>query len=488
MRAWDHSDLQGSPASGEGTPEHAIYGEILQKRALVKQQSELLSAAYNARQEALFLSDEVMAKALNCSVGGFQGMLDGRNGINIEQMTTLARLLSVEPEDLLSFLPPDDALIQRLTAPLPDLFQLQHRLPAPLQELLASVADTEMDYGDLEDLQKEVALHGYTFEFGLEAEPFNLRPMTPQEIRDRDQAPDDDLYIVSDQADGVAQQQERITWLTHDTKTPIFSANSALAADQGRVFLKLPTEAQLADFIKPNPGGAPLLHVANDLVKALVYTHSAEGGFISEPAYQGDGLIGGLDAHGLAAVLNLPSMLTGGLLAKEHAEDALREVMKFHDVEFARVASLVFKAASSADDLRMAQRETLKGLGPVTHGLRDLGELVHSFDDMLPDVGYTARYGLQFSFEPGAYDPDAGWSTPCDEDDIAESIQENQTSVVLAFTLESTIELDPGNITPDSIRAAYLRKLTRLSDEDLMQALDAPAHTAAAESSTPNRP
>jgi hypothetical protein len=61
-----------------------------------------------------------------------------------------------------------------------DLFNHIDKLPAIVQEVIARYAlDTEdsADYRTCQDLLDEISVHGYTFDYGLDAIPCNLRKL-----------------------------------------------------------------------------------------------------------------------------------------------------------------------------------------------------------------------------------------------------------------------------------------------------------------------
>lgn len=58
-----------------------------------------------------------------------------------------------------------------------DLFEDYENIPANVQAILNDYELEESDYNTLNDLQNELAEVGYTFEFGLDAQPFALRPI-----------------------------------------------------------------------------------------------------------------------------------------------------------------------------------------------------------------------------------------------------------------------------------------------------------------------
>lgn len=56
-----------------------------------------------------------------------------------------------------------------------DLFQNINALPEEIQEILAKYNDDEFSYDNFKALEEELKPFGYTFDWGLSAEPFNLR-------------------------------------------------------------------------------------------------------------------------------------------------------------------------------------------------------------------------------------------------------------------------------------------------------------------------
>jgi hypothetical protein len=80
-----------------------------------------------------------------------------------------------------------------------DLFENMASLPANVRELLESRASDELEYSELQELLKDVEALGYTFEFGLDAQPFGLRKMTDAEIAARAEA------------SGATEQDEALT-------------------------------------------------------------------------------------------------------------------------------------------------------------------------------------------------------------------------------------------------------------------------------------
>lgn len=60
-----------------------------------------------------------------------------------------------------------------------DLFETPELIPSGVQAILESFGEDECpnDYRDLERLLKLINPLGYTFDYGLDAEPFNLRKL-----------------------------------------------------------------------------------------------------------------------------------------------------------------------------------------------------------------------------------------------------------------------------------------------------------------------
>lgn len=56
-----------------------------------------------------------------------------------------------------------------------DLFETPEMLPIEVQNLLNSFADSEQSYKACEELEVALKSLGYTFEWGLDASPYNLR-------------------------------------------------------------------------------------------------------------------------------------------------------------------------------------------------------------------------------------------------------------------------------------------------------------------------
>ena len=60
-----------------------------------------------------------------------------------------------------------------------DLFETPELIPNELQEVLETFNEDECpnDYRDLERLLKLIEPLGYTFDYGLDSEPYGLRPI-----------------------------------------------------------------------------------------------------------------------------------------------------------------------------------------------------------------------------------------------------------------------------------------------------------------------
>lgn len=63
-----------------------------------------------------------------------------------------------------------------------DLFETPELIPHEVQNILESFNEEECpnDYRDLERLLKLIEPLGYTFDYGLDAEPYDLRPIDIQ--------------------------------------------------------------------------------------------------------------------------------------------------------------------------------------------------------------------------------------------------------------------------------------------------------------------
>lgn len=56
-----------------------------------------------------------------------------------------------------------------------DLFETPEKLPAEVQHILENFAEREQTYENCQQLEQALKPHRYTFTWGLDAEPFNLR-------------------------------------------------------------------------------------------------------------------------------------------------------------------------------------------------------------------------------------------------------------------------------------------------------------------------
>lgn len=68
-----------------------------------------------------------------------------------------------------------------------DLFQYQDELPGHIQAILRQFNDLELDrgiqYTDLINLGKELAIYGYEFDFYLDCVPYNLKKVKNERIK-----------------------------------------------------------------------------------------------------------------------------------------------------------------------------------------------------------------------------------------------------------------------------------------------------------------
>lgn len=60
-----------------------------------------------------------------------------------------------------------------------DLFEYYEEQPQEVSEILSRYEIEELDYIECENLLAELEAVGYTFDYGLCAEPFNLRKILP---------------------------------------------------------------------------------------------------------------------------------------------------------------------------------------------------------------------------------------------------------------------------------------------------------------------
>lgn len=63
-----------------------------------------------------------------------------------------------------------------------DLFEHWQTLPETMQNVLNKYAEIEHDYTTLEAMQQECEALGYTFDFGLDCVPYDLRKLNIKEI------------------------------------------------------------------------------------------------------------------------------------------------------------------------------------------------------------------------------------------------------------------------------------------------------------------
>ena len=61
-----------------------------------------------------------------------------------------------------------------------DLFETPELIPQPLQNLFAKFDDVST-YTQCEALSRRVESMGYTFDYELDAQPYNLRPLASQD-------------------------------------------------------------------------------------------------------------------------------------------------------------------------------------------------------------------------------------------------------------------------------------------------------------------
>jgi len=56
-----------------------------------------------------------------------------------------------------------------------DLFTTPEQLPTEVHEILSDFSERENTYENCAQLEEALKPHGYTFEWGLDAEPYDLR-------------------------------------------------------------------------------------------------------------------------------------------------------------------------------------------------------------------------------------------------------------------------------------------------------------------------
>lgn len=58
-----------------------------------------------------------------------------------------------------------------------DLFETPELIPKNVQAILETFSDEANAYWELERMLKQIELLGYTFDYGLDADPYGLRPI-----------------------------------------------------------------------------------------------------------------------------------------------------------------------------------------------------------------------------------------------------------------------------------------------------------------------
>jgi hypothetical protein len=56
-----------------------------------------------------------------------------------------------------------------------DLFSTPEKLPTEVQQILIAYSEREQTYENCQQLEQALKPHGYTFNWGLDAEPYDLR-------------------------------------------------------------------------------------------------------------------------------------------------------------------------------------------------------------------------------------------------------------------------------------------------------------------------
>jgi hypothetical protein len=125
----------------------------------------------------VYASDEVFKtkKLANNFIKEFRNRFSKQGYYRDNQMNKIA----IEDIDLLA-IPSDFNPFKKFTKggfAYVDLFEDYENIPANVQAILNDYELEDSDYNTLNDLQNELAEVGYTFEFGLDAEPFALRPI-----------------------------------------------------------------------------------------------------------------------------------------------------------------------------------------------------------------------------------------------------------------------------------------------------------------------
>jgi len=125
----------------------------------------------------VYASDEVFKtkKLANNFIKEFRNRFSNQGYYRDNRMNKIA----IEDIDLLA-IPSDFNPFKKFTKggfAYVDLFEDYENIPANVQAILNDYELEDSDYNTLNDLQNELAEVGYTFEFGLDAEPFALRPI-----------------------------------------------------------------------------------------------------------------------------------------------------------------------------------------------------------------------------------------------------------------------------------------------------------------------
>lgn len=58
-----------------------------------------------------------------------------------------------------------------------DLFETPELIPKNVQDILETFSDEANAYWELERMLKQIEPLGYTFDYGLDADPYGLRPI-----------------------------------------------------------------------------------------------------------------------------------------------------------------------------------------------------------------------------------------------------------------------------------------------------------------------
>ena len=104
-----------------------------------------------------------------------------RIGMEHQMLRQLIMTMPVEEvEDLLAERHELDSFKALLEPDEVDLFEHPELLPQRLQIVL-SKQDSDMTYAQCEALLARVERMGYTFDYGLDAQPYNLRPIASQD-------------------------------------------------------------------------------------------------------------------------------------------------------------------------------------------------------------------------------------------------------------------------------------------------------------------